>query len=260
MTRPDDGSGLDGRTAVVTGASGGIGSAVARRLGRDGARVVVNYHRSREAAEETVRAIRDHGGEAVAVQADVSGRDGGERLLEAAVEEFASPDIWANLAGADILTGEGGRRDPDEKADAVVDVDLRGTIHCSWRAGRAMREAGGGVIVNMAWDQVYTGMRAHGTDAQLYAAAKGGVAAFSRSLARNLAPEVRVNVVAPGWIETAFAREEMPEGAYREVVEDTPLGRFGVPEDVAGAVRFLVSDDAAFITGQTLIVNGGYAI
>lgn len=251
---------LDGRAAVVTGASGGIGRAVALRLAREGADVVVHYHRSRTAAEETARSIREEGGRAVPVRADLGSPEGADRLVDAAFDAFEHLDIWANIAGADILTGAGGDLDPAGKADAVVSVDLLGTVHCSRRAGRVMKEAGRGVIVNVAWDQVHTGMQTEGTDAELYAAAKGGVAAFSRALSLNLAPEVRVNVVSPGWIETKFAREEMSEDDYRRVVEGTPLGRFGVPEDVAGAVRFLVSDDAAFITGQTLIVNGGYAI
>lgn len=250
---------LQGRTAVVTGASGGIGRAVALRLGRDGARIVAHYHSSESAADDTVGAIREAGGEAVAARADLSSPRGAGELVDATLEAFGEPDIWANIAGADILTGPGARMDPEEKAEAVVSVDLLGTIHCSRRAGRLMKEAGGGVIVNISWDQVHGGAKERGTDAELYAAAKGGIASFSRLLSLSLAPEVRVNVVAPGWIETTYAREEMPEDVRRRVVEQTPLARLGRPEDVAGAVRYLVSDDASFVTGQTIVVNGGYA-
>ena len=260
MTGADGERDLEGRTAVVTGASGGIGRAVALRLGRAGARVLVHYHSSRAAAETTARSIREEGGEAVTARADLTSARGADRLLEAALDAFEELDVWANIAGADILTGSGASMEPEAKADAVVSVDLLGTIHCSRRAGWHMKETGGGVLVNTSWDQVHAGVQAGGTDAEMYAAAKGGVAAFSRALALSLAPEVRVNVVAPGWIETAYARDEMSEEVYRRVVDGTPMNRFGTPEDVAGAVHFLASDDASFITGQTILVNGGYAI
>lgn len=251
---------MGGRTAVVTGASGGIGRAVARRLAEAGARVLVHYHSSGDAAEETARSIREAGGEAVTARADLSSAEGADRLVEAAVAELDRLDAWVNVAGADILTGAGGRMDPEAKAEAVVSLDLLGTMRCSRRAGRVMKEAGGGVLVNISWDQVHRAAKTAGIDGETYAAAKGGVAAFSRSLALGLAPEVRVNVVAPGWIATAYAREEMPEDVRRRIVEETLLGRLGTPEDVAGAVRYLVSDEAAFVTGQTLVVNGGYAM
>lgn len=259
VTAPSAEGRLRGRVAVVTGGSGGIGSAVAARFGEHGARVVVHYHRSGTAAEETVGAIREAGAEALPVRADLSTPDGAEHLLDATLDAYGQVDVWANFAGADILTGSGARLSPVEKAERLLSVDLQGTVYCSRRAGRVMKEAGGGVVINMSWDQVHAGMRTGGVDGQLFAAAKGGVAAFSRALALSLAPEVRVNVVAPGWIETAYAREEMPEEAYREVVEETPLKRFGSPEDVAGAALYLASADAGFVTGETLVVNGGFS-
>jgi 3-oxoacyl-[acyl-carrier protein] reductase len=136
----------------------------------------------------------------------------------------------------------------------VLAVDLRGTILASWAAVELMKKQGGGSIINMAWDHVDQGMA--GPNPGIYAAGKGGVASFSRSLARDVAPSIRVNILAPGFIETAFGEEANPK-FRQQVVEMTPLGRWGKPEDVAGAAVFLASDDSAFLTGQTIMVNGG---
>ncbi|MGH7535689.1 MAG: SDR family NAD(P)-dependent oxidoreductase, partial [Gemmatimonadales bacterium] len=164
-------------------------------------------------------------------------------------------DVWINNAGADILTGEAGRLSRLEKLDLVLSVDLRGTILASWAAVELMRsQGGGGVIINMSWDHVTQGMA--GENPLLYSAAKGGIASFSKSLAREVAPEIRVNILAPGFIETAFGLVANPS-FRQEVVERTPLGRWGVPEDLAGAAVFLASDASAFMTGQMVMVNGG---
>jgi 3-oxoacyl-[acyl-carrier protein] reductase len=141
-----------------------------------------------------------------------------------------------------------------EKLDAVLDVDLRGTILCSWHAARRLRAQGRGVILNVSWDHVLTG--APGRTAEIYAAAKGGILAFSKCLARSFAPEVRVNVLAPGLIDTAFAAS-LPEEKRRRFAEATPLRRLGTPEDVAQAALFLASTEAEFLTGATVLVNGG---
>ncbi len=245
---------LDGQVAVVTGASRGIGRAIALALAREGARVVVNYSRSRELAEAVVAEMVAAGGEALAIRADVSRSDDVANLLGSTLGTWDRIDTWVNNAGADILTGDARTWPPERRWDAVMTVDLKGTWLCSRAAADAMRRAGGGVIVNLSWDHVTHGMG--NQTAAIYAAAKGGVAAMSRSLAREYAPLVRVNVVAPGWVRT-----EWLDGAGAEVqqhVRDaTPLGRPGTPDDVAGAVAFLASADAAFITGQTLLVNGG---
>lgn len=164
-------------------------------------------------------------------------------------------DAWVNNAGADVLTGEAAAWERERKLDLLLDVDLRGTMRCSWDAGARMREQpGGGAIVNVGWDQASTGMA--GEKPELFAAVKAGVLGFSRSLARTLAPAVRVNVVAPGWISTAFG-DDAPARLRAEVEAATPLGRWGTPEDVAGAVRWLASPEAAFVTGQVVNVNGG---
>ncbi len=245
------------KKAVVTGASSGIGRAIAQRFASEGARVVVNYRRSQAEAEALVAQLRASGAEVHPVQADVSRPEEVEQLVSAALQTLGGIDIWANVAGADILTGQGAGLGALEKLERLIEVDLKGTILCCWRVAPLMRAARGGVILNMSWDLALTGME--GRNPEMFAAVKAGVLGFSKSLARSFAPEVRVNDLAPGWIETAFAREVMSPEAYRAVVEHTPLGRFGTPEDVAHAALYLCSEEAAFITGQTLRVNGGLA-
>jgi 3-oxoacyl-[acyl-carrier protein] reductase len=245
---------LLGQAAVVTGASRGIGRAIALALAKEGARVVVNYARSRERGEAVVAEIRAAGGEAAAVPADVSRAEEVDRLLGAARGAFGRVHVWVNNAGADILTGEARAWPAARQWDEVMAVDLKGTWICSRAAADAMRKEGGGAIVNLSWDHVDHGMG--NPTAAIYAAAKGGIVAMSRCLAREFAPAVRINVVAPGWIRTGWLDGAGAEVRQR-VAEATPLARPGVPDDVAGAVLFLASADAAFITGQTLLVNGG---
>jgi 3-oxoacyl-[acyl-carrier protein] reductase len=172
-----------------------------------------------------------------------------------AYEAFGRIDAWVNNAGADILTNHGASLSPIEKLDLLMAVDLRGTMIASWQAATLMaQQEGGGVIVNMSWDHVICGMP--GLNPQLFSAVKGGVLSFSKSLARSVGPNVRVNILAPGWIETSFGREAS-EAMRHRVVDSTPLRRWGCPEDVAAAAVFLASPSAAFITGQTIMVNGG---
>ena len=245
---------LTGLRAVVTGASTGIGRAVALALAREGAQVVVNYRRSAEAAAATAANIRDLGGEAFPVQADVSRMEDLAKLVEASKGRLGGIDIWVNMAGADILTGEGACLPDHEKLAALLDTDLKGTILASWAVAEELAVAGG-VLINTSWDQALRGMG--GRNPEMFAAVKAGVTGFTRALARSLAPRVRVNEVAPGWIETAFAANDMHPEYRNAVVAATPLQRLGHPMDVAEAVVFLASPAAAFITGQTLNVNGG---
>jgi 3-oxoacyl-[acyl-carrier protein] reductase len=247
---------LVGRRAVVTGASSGIGRAIALAFASEGASLVLSYHKHDQAARETAAQVGAGGRNVALVAADVSRESEVEGLVEQAFAG-ARVDVWVNNAGADILTGEGARLSDLAKLDLALGVDLRGTVLCSWRVAERLRAQGGGVILNLSWDHVLVG--APGREAEIYAAAKGGVLAFSKCLARSFAPEVRVAVLAPGWIATAFA-EGLPEGTRRRIAASTPLKRWGTPEDVAAAAVFLASSDAAFLTGTTLMVNGGAVI
>lgn len=234
----------------MTGASSGIGRAIAEAYAAEGAVVLLTHRDSPERAREVAHAIG-----ARVRQADLATRDACERLVAEAHEELGRVDVWVNNAGADVLTGEAAEWGWERKLDLLLAVDLKGTIACSYAIAEIMREQErGGAIVNMSWDHVSTGMA--GENPQLFSAVKGGVLAFSKSLARARAPEVRVNVLCPGWIETAFGEQADPE-FRRSVADDTPLGRWGRPEDVAGAALYLASPEAAFITGQAINVNGG---
>jgi 3-oxoacyl-[acyl-carrier protein] reductase len=244
---------LAGKIVLVTGASSGIGSAIALGCAREGADVAVTYRGNAAGAEETALAIRGLGRRAEVMRVDIS-RDAEIEALAAALRErFGRVDAWINNAGADILTGAGGRLSRREKLDLVLAVDLRGTILASWAAVEMMRERGG-VIVNMSWDHVSLGMA--GENPGLYSAAKGGIASFSKSLARSVAPRIRVNVLAPGFIQTAFG-DQADSDWRREVEARTPLGRWGTPDDLVGAAVFLASDESRFMTGQMIMVNGG---
>jgi 3-oxoacyl-[acyl-carrier protein] reductase len=246
---------LAGLHAVVTGASSGIGRAIAETFALEGAAVLLTHRASPERAREVADAIQARGGRALVAQADLATRDACERVVDEAREQLGRLDIWVNNAGVDVLTGDAAEWEWERKLDALLAVDLKGTIACSYAVGDVMRrQEGGGTIVNMSWDHVTTGMA--GDDPQLFAAVKGGVLAFSKSLARRLAPEVRVNVLCPGWIETRFA-EESDRDFHRSVAQGTPLKRWGRPQDVANAALYLASPEAAFLTGQAINVNGG---
>jgi len=245
---------LAGKVAVVTGASSGIGQAIALACANAGADLVVSYQHNRQGIDETVRRVGEAGRVAVPVQVDVSREADVERLSRTVQEHFGRVDVWINNAGADILTGRGAKLSRAEKLDLLLAVDVRGTVVASWAAVGLMRAGAGGVILNMSWDHVTQGMK--GENPILYSVAKGAIASFSRSLAREVAPSIRVNILAPGFIETAFGEEADPTWR-EEVVARTPMARWGVPEDVAQAAVFLASDAAGFLTGQTLAVNGG---
>jgi len=244
---------LDGKIVLVTGASSGIGAAIAVGCAREGADVAVTYRGNAQGAEDTARRIRALGRRAEVLRLDISREEEIAALASDLGGRLGSVDVWINNAGADILTGAGGRLSRIEKLDQVLAVDLRGTMLASWAAVDMMRGRGG-VILNMSWDHVAFGMA--GENPILYSAAKGGIASFSKSLARAVAPSIRVNILAPGFIETAFG-EQADDEWHRGVAERTPLGRWGVPEDLVGAAIYLASEESRFVTGQMIMVNGG---
>jgi 3-oxoacyl-[acyl-carrier protein] reductase len=246
---------LLGRAALVTGASSGIGRAIALAVARAGADVAITYRANEPGARQVEREIVTLGRRAAVVRLDVTDDVSMRAVGPAARAALGRLDVWVNNAGADILTGSGASLSPMKKLDLLIAVDLRGTMLASWQAAEMLgAQDEGGVIINMSWDHVLTGMP--GLNPQLFAAVKGAVLAFSKSLARSVAPRVRVNVLAPGWIETSFGAGVDTE-RRRTIAESTPLKRWGTPDDVAGAAVFLASPAAAFLTGQTIVVNGG---
>ena len=233
---------LEGRTALVTGASRGIGAAVAEELARAGAAVVVGYRSGRSEAEELAERI---GGRAV--QADVSDADEAKRLVEAA----GDVDVLVNNAG---LTRDGLlARMPDDDWRTVIETNLSAVFYTCRAVTRAMMKKRRGSIVNVS-----SIVGVHGNWGQTnYAASKAGIIGFTKSLAKELGSRnVRANVVAPGYVTTRLT-DALPEEATKAMLGNTALGRLGDPADVAGAVRFLCSDEAAFITGAVLLVDGG---
>ena len=244
------------RTVMVTGASSGIGRAIALAAARAGADVAITYRGSERRAREAAAEIEALGRRARVYQLDLGDELAVATLVERVWADVGPVDAWVNNAGADILTGANAGLSRLQKLDMLLRVDLRGTMLASWEVAERMRtQPGGGVILNMSWDHVTFGME--GENPQMFSAVKGGVVSFSKSLARSVAPAVRVNILAPGWIETAFGEAIAESSYYRFVVEQTPLKRWGTPEDVAGAAVWLMSPSAEFVTGQMVSVNGG---
>jgi 3-oxoacyl-[acyl-carrier protein] reductase len=239
------------KVAVVTGSSKGIGAAIAKLLAAQGAKVVVNYRSSAEAAEAVVADIKDAGGEAVAFEADVSQSDAASQLIKAAIDTYGQIDILVNNAGITrdklIMTMK------DDDWETILQTNLSSVYYCSKAVIRPMMKKRRGRIVNMT-SVVGLAGQAGQTN---YAASKAGIIGFTKALAKEVGSRnITVNAVAPGFIPTDLTNV-LPEEHIKAIVQNTPLGRLGTLEDVAHAVLFLVSDEASFITGQVLTVDGG---
>lgn len=244
-------SDLSERVAVVTGASRGIGREIALELARRGAALVVNYNRSAGAAEDVVSAIKDEGGEAVAVQADVSDFEQAQQLIKSALDAYDKIDILVNNAGTtrDMLL----MMMPEQDWDDVVRINLKSAYNCSKAALRPMMRKRYGRIINMTSAAGIAGNPGQTN----YSASKAGLIGLTKSLAREIgARSITVNAVAPGFVPTDLT-ESVPENIREASIQQIPLGRWGTAEEVAYAVAFLASDEASYITGHVLSVDGG---
>ena len=242
---------LDGKVALVTGASRGIGRAVAIALAKAGALVAVNYAGNVKAAEEVQQIITQAGGKAILVQGDVAQAEVVDEMMKTVMDEFGRIDILVNNAG---ITRDGLLiRMKECDWDAVIDTNLKGIFHCTKAAAKHMMKARSGRIINMT---SVVGLIGNAGQTN-YAAAKAGVTGFSKSVAKELASRgITVNMVAPGFIDTDMTAV-LPEKIREEMVKGIPLGRMGTPEEVAEAVLFLASDQASYITGQIINLDGG---
>jgi len=242
---------LEGQVAVVTGASRGIGRAIAIKLASMGARVVVNYRSNQAAAEQVLDLIRQQGGQAIAVRADVSVFADAQRLIQTALDQWGKVDILVNNAGTtrDTLLV----RMTEEDWDLVLDTDLKSAFNCTKAAQRPMIKQRYGRIVNIS---SVAGIAGNAGQAN-YTAAKAGLIGFTKAVAKEVGSRnITVNAIAPGYIPTDLSSSIPPE-LIAKGMDMTPLGHPGTTEDIANAVAFLVSDDASYITGQVLAVDGG---
>ena len=242
------------KVAIVTGASRGIGRACALRLAEDGMTVVVNYSHSEAAAAEVVEKIKAAGGEALAVRADVSNPAEVKEMFKTVWKTYGQIDVLVNNAG--IVRDEYLLMLTEENLDACLDLNIKGYLYCAQQAVLKMFRRKSGVIINMS--SVSSKMALAGQT--VYSATKGAVNSMTQTMAKELAPYgIRVNAVAPGFIATEMI-DALPEDKRTQYLTEVPLGRFGTVEDVAAVVSMLASDGASYMTGQTLVLDGGLSL
>lgn len=245
---------LEGKTAIVTGASRGIGREIALTLAKEGANIIVNYSGSKEKAEEVARLITDMGREAVAYQCNVSNTDSVQNMIKEAIERFGRIDILVNNAG--ITRDNLLMRMKEDEWDEVIDTNLKGVFLCTKAVTRQMMKQRSGRIINIA---SIVGVIGNPGQAN-YVAAKAGVIGLTKSAARELASRnITVNAIAPGFITTDMT-EELTEDIKDAMLKQIPLSKFGEAKHIAKTALFLASDDAEYITGQTIRVDGGMAM
>ena len=246
---------LKNKVAVITGSSSGIGAGIANLFISEGADIVVNYLKSKNNAEMLLKNNESCSSKILLIQADVSDKKSLNHLIESTLDEFGRIDIWVNNAGAEILTGDAASANTANKLERLIETDLKGTINACWSVSEIMKKQGHGVIVNMGWDLSIHGFK--GLNPQIFAASKSAVLGFTRSFAKSVAPIIRVNMVSPGWIITAFAEKNIDGDFYQQRLKEIPLGRFGTPDDIAEAVVFLSSDESSYLVGESININGG---
>jgi 3-oxoacyl-[acyl-carrier protein] reductase len=243
---------LDGRVAIVTGASRGIGRAIAERFATEGASVVVNYVAGSKAADAVVDGITARGGTAVAIQADVSKRSSVDELIAATLARFGRIDILVNNAG--VMITKAVMETSEDDWDLTIDVNLKGAYLCSKAVVPVMIRQEGGTIINMSSNSgLYHPSAMKFTE---YVVSKAGLNGLTKAMALALGPHIRVNAICPGWIRTDMVEAIDPEVQQR-ILDETALHRWGTPDDIAASAVFLASDEASFITGELLIVAGG---
>jgi NAD(P)-dependent dehydrogenase (short-subunit alcohol dehydrogenase family) len=240
------------KNVVITGAGRSIGRTLALGFAAQGARVLVHYAHSRRGAEEVVQQIRVQGGEAWLVQANLQHPEEATRLVQEAHAILGPIDVWVNNSGASANSEETRDLSEIEAFERIVHVDIMGTWRCCREVETLMRA--GGCILTTGWDRALDG--APGLPNQLYAISKGAIMSLTRCLAAEFAPRVRVNCIAPGRIENEWA-QSLPESTRQKFAAQVPLQRWGTPEDILQTALFLASPAASFITGQTILVNGG---